>query len=1136
MSKRMLRSEGEVVCRTRRDSGRFCGKLLKKIIPIRLLLIAVLLAIPTFNLWAATTTTDQAATVVAGWLKSDSTPLDITLGRVSLRVDTYVDAADQPIYYIVNLDPDGFVIVPADDQVEPIIGFVSTGSYDPSLDNPLGALVSMDLSARVTDARNPQGTKMDYLQQVAQDAENKWDNLTLLAGGDVLETGIGSVSDVRVAPFVQSRWSQQTECSNYCYNYYAPSYYPCGCVATAVAQVMRFYQHPTAGIGVNGFSISVDGLSQTAYTRGGDGSGGSYNWGNMVLDPDCGTTSTQCQAIGALCYDAGLSVGMSYASAGSGADTMATKDALTSTFGYSNARKGYNSGSNIGAGLNGMVNPNLDAGLPVIFGITGSAGGHAILTDGYGYNSSTLYHHLNMGWAGSNDAWYDLPSIVTTSYTFTSVYKCVYNIYVSGSGEIISGRVTDFASNPISGVSIVGQRSSGGTYNDTTDSSGIYALAEIPSGSSYTITATKAGHSFPPQTVTTGTSSDYGSTSGNRWAISFVDTVVTPPIAVNDAVTTGQDTPVTVSLQATDDGQPDPPGMLSYIITSLPNNGSLSDPGSGNIVAVPYTLVGNGNHVVYSPDGGYLGSDAFGFKANDGGTAPDGGDSNIATISIDVTSSVVVTIGTGASTWDHPMYTFWHDSRTQVIYLASEIGVSGTISDLALDVQTVPGQTMNNWTIRMKHTSLDSYSSASLDATDWVVVYQGDEPTGATGWRNFVLSTGFYYNGTDNLLVDFSHNNGSYTTSGMCRYSDSGINRSAYAYSDSGYGDPLTWSGTTLPSVYTSTNVPNVKLTIGVVSDPPAEPSNPDPDDGAIDVLVDTNLAWNVPYSLTTTFAGGNGQDGSMFDLTAKETIMITGWEGNIDASGGSATIEVYYVTDHTSFVGKETNSSLWTLLGSVTLTSTNSVGTPTVVAIGGLTIASGETVGIYWTTTASTVSYTNGPLGVFENAELRFEDRGTGNAYPFGSIYSPRIWNGTIHYETSSGSKTSVGSDTISNVYTTWDVYFGMEDPPTALVCADLTAPICDPGLLQHCTTYFWQVVAKNSYGETPGETWSFTTRFADMVDLELFVSHWLDTDCSDSAGDESDWCFGTDLDKSTVVDFSDYARLTVYWLECSE
>ena len=310
----------------------------------------------------------------------------------------------------------------------------------------------------------------------------------------------------------------------------------------------------------------------------------------------------------------------------------------------------------------------------------------------------------------------------------------------------------------------------------------------------------------------------------------------------------------------------------------------------------------------------------------------------------------------------------------------------------------------------------------------------------------------------------------------------------------------------------------------------PPQPNDPNPNDGAANVSVDTTLAWSSPDSpdatgsLTTTFAGGNGLNGNMFDLTAKETITITGWEGNIDASGGPATIEVYYVTDHTTFVGKETNPALWTLLGSATLTSTNPAGTPTVVEIGGLTIAGNETVGIYWTTTASGVDYTNGPLGVFENAELRFEDRGTGNGYPFGSIFSPRVWNGTICYEIGSGYDT------------TWDVYFGTENPPTTLVCADLTESICDPGLLQYCTTYFWQVVAKNCCGETPGEIWLFKTKSVDMIDLSFFVSHWLDTDCSDSASDESDWCFGTDLDQSTVVDFSDYARLAACWLGCPE
>ncbi|MHC4386837.1 MAG: S8 family peptidase, partial [Planctomycetota bacterium] len=112
------------------------------------------------------------------------------------------------------------------------------------------------------------------------------------------------------------------------------------------------------------------------------------------------------------------------------------------------------------------------------------------------------------------------------------------------------------------------------------------------------------------------------------------------PVANDVNETTEVDTPVTVTLDATDDGEPDPPAAMTYIITSLPFNGQLSDPGSGAIGSVPYTLVSNGNQVIYTPNTAYVGSDSFQFKANDGGTSPDGGDSNIATVSISVINAI----------------------------------------------------------------------------------------------------------------------------------------------------------------------------------------------------------------------------------------------------------------------------------------------------------------------------------------------------------------------------------------------------------------------------------------------------------------------------------------------------------------
>lgn len=173
-----------------------------------------------------------------------------------------------------------------------------------------------------------------------------------------------------------------------------------------------------------------------------------------------------------------------------------------------------------------------------------------------------------------------------------------------------------------------------------------------------------------------------------------------------------------------------------------------------------------------------------------------------------------LTVGTGTATWNYPLRTNYADSRTQIIYLADEIGTGGTITAMQIYVSTIPVITMNNWTIRMKHTSLSEYDSCSLESTDWTTVYQADEEKGITGWRVFTFTTPFEYNGQDNLMVDFSFNNMTGgVSSGYCYCSTPGGNRSAYASANFS-GDPLDWSGTSSPTVYCSSYVPNVIFTV----------------------------------------------------------------------------------------------------------------------------------------------------------------------------------------------------------------------------------------------------------------------------------------------------------------------------------
>ena len=100
------------------------------------------------SLWARPITAYEAENVVIGWLKRDSQPLGVPLNKQVTKVDTFVNDIGETVYYIVYLQSSGFVIVSANDLIEPIIGFSDDGTFNPSYENPLGALVNSDLKNR----------------------------------------------------------------------------------------------------------------------------------------------------------------------------------------------------------------------------------------------------------------------------------------------------------------------------------------------------------------------------------------------------------------------------------------------------------------------------------------------------------------------------------------------------------------------------------------------------------------------------------------------------------------------------------------------------------------------------------------------------------------------------------------------------------------------------------------------------------------------------------------------------------------------------------------------------------------------------------------------------------------------------
>jgi len=175
-------------------------------------------------------------------------------------------------------------------------------------------------------------------------------------------------------------------------------------------------------------------------------------------------------------------------------------------------------------------------------------------------------------------------------------------------------------------------------------------------------------------------------------------------------------------------------------------------------------------------------------------------------------------IGTGTTSTGWPYYTFYHDSRTQMLYTSSEIlsngGAAGNILKIGFNVISAASQTMNGFNIKMQNTTLTSLTT--FVTTGWTTAYTGTYTVPGTGWRYVDLQTPFYWNGTQNLLIEICFDNTSYTSNSTVN-STSISSMTYHRHVDNGTGCSLTGTNT-------ATSRPNICITstplIGISGDP----------------------------------------------------------------------------------------------------------------------------------------------------------------------------------------------------------------------------------------------------------------------------------------------------------------------------
>ena len=474
---------------------------IKNIVPV------AVSAIIAFYAYAEEVSADSAGVAARRWLEDD-TALGCNLGVEVDSVRTCSPQADAS-FHVVKLEGGGFVVMSSDTTREPVVAFSSGGDLVESDANPLWVLLKNDLALRVGDGAASSG-KPGLLKATAGGSsasgnEAKWNRLLGKSSGLLRASqGVSSISDVRVAPLVQSKWGQGDVGKDHCYNYYTPNHYVCGCVATAGAQLMRYFEWPRSSVNVARFTnpyCSIAGVIQTMTTQG-----GYYYWGQMPLVPNGSTiTDAQRQTIGKLTSDIGICVGMDYdttENGGSGAGGYMLAEAFTNHYGYANALAAQWGGDQSGSdNMKNALLSNFDAGLPVAVSLSG-AGGHEVVGDGYGYSGDTLYLHFNMGWSGSEDAWYAPPQLATEQYNFSVLNGFVCNIFTNSAyanGVICSGRVLDATGSPIANAVVSAKKSGSIVQSATTNAKGIYAFV-LPAD--YYVLTASSGDSCATKSVT----------------------------------------------------------------------------------------------------------------------------------------------------------------------------------------------------------------------------------------------------------------------------------------------------------------------------------------------------------------------------------------------------------------------------------------------------------------------------------------------------------------------------------------------------------------------------------------------------------------------------------------------------------
>ena len=295
---------------------------------------------------------------------------------LSLVYEVKADAGNSNLY-VFNQGEQGFVVVAGDDKINPILGYADEGVFD--------------------ENNMPDGFRFwlescnDYIEEVVNGGFVNEDLTSLISQKSNYASSI--------SPLLGDIEFHQSDPYNRQCPIVEGERTIVGCGAISMGQIMTYYQWPKQGQGSYSYTTNTEGLSVSADFNT------TYNWNNILHSYNDNYTSQQVSEVAKLLFHCGVSVGMDYGIYGSSTSDVYIPEAMTKYFGYDKGMQiHYRPMYNFSDWKN-IIKEELNNNRPIVYCAQSADGGHAFNCDGYDRND---YFHINWGWGGYYNGYYDL--------------------------------------------------------------------------------------------------------------------------------------------------------------------------------------------------------------------------------------------------------------------------------------------------------------------------------------------------------------------------------------------------------------------------------------------------------------------------------------------------------------------------------------------------------------------------------------------------------------------------------------------------------------------------------------------------------------------------------------------------------